>query len=214
MQDGMIDRDGLPVPNCRRGRRCHMVDHEKIEQAVRMILEGIGEDPDREGLQKTPARVARMYEEVFAGMQQNPHDFFEVMFNENHQEMVLIKDIPLYSMCEHHLVPFFGKAFVAYIPGDAGKVCGLSKIARLVDCYAKRPQVQERLTSQIADTLMNELDAAGVMVIIECEHMCMSMRGVKKPGTTTTTSAVRGTFKTNSTTRAEAMQHIYGQRLV
>lgn len=191
-----------------------MVDHAKIEKAVRMILEGIGEDPDREGLLKTPARVARMYEEVFAGMSQDPHDFFEVMFNENHQEMVLIKDIPLYSMCEHHLVPFFGKAFVAYIPGDEGKVCGLSKIARLVDCYAKRPQVQERLTSQIADTLMNELDASGVMVIIECEHMCMSMRGVKKPGTTTTTSAVRGTFKSNSTTRAEAMQHIYGQRLV
>ena len=191
-----------------------MVDHAKIEQAVRMILEGIGEDPDREGLLKTPARVARMYEEVFAGMQQDPHEFFEVMFNENHQEMVLVKDIPLYSMCEHHLVPFFGKAFVAYIPGDEGKVCGLSKIARLVDCYAKRPQVQERLTSQIADTLMEQLEADGVMVIIECEHMCMSMRGVKKPGTTTTTSAVRGTFKSNSTTRAEAMQHIYGQRLV
>jgi GTP cyclohydrolase I len=191
-----------------------MVDHAKIEQAVRMILEGIGEDPDREGLVKTPARVARMYEEVFAGMFQDPHEFFEVMFNENHQEMVLVKDIPLYSMCEHHLVPFFGKAFVAYIPGNEGKVCGLSKIARLVDCYAKRPQVQERLTSQIADTLMEQLEADGVMVIIECEHMCMSMRGVKKPGTTTTTSAVRGTFKSNSTTRAEAMQHIYGQRLV
>ena len=191
-----------------------MVDHEKIEAAVRMILEGVGEDPDREGLLKTPARVARMYEEIFAGLTQDPAEFFEVMFNENHQEMVLVKDIPLYSMCEHHLVPFFGKAFVAYIPGDDGKVCGLSKIARLVDCFAKRPQVQERLTSQIADTLMEKLDASGVMVIIECEHMCMSMRGVKKPGTTTTTSAVRGTFKSNATTRAEAMQHIYGQRLV
>lgn len=191
-----------------------MVDHEKIEQAVRMILEGIGEDPDREGLQKTPARVARMYDEIFAGMDEDPAQYFEAMFDENHQEMVLVKDIPLYSMCEHHLVPFFGKAFVAYIPGESGKICGLSKIARLVDCYAKRPQVQERLTSQIADTLMEQLDASGVMVIIECEHMCMSMRGIKKPGTTTTTSAVRGSFKTNSVTRAEAMQHIYGQRLV
>ncbi len=191
-----------------------MVDHEKIEKAVRMILEGIGEDPDREGLLKTPARVARMYDEIFAGMNEDPSQYFETMFSENHQEMVLVKDIPLYSVCEHHLVPFFGKAFVAYVPGSSGKVCGLSKIARLVDCYAKRPQVQERLTSQIADTLMNELDAAGVMVIIECEHMCMSMRGVKKPGTTTTTSAVRGHFASNSTTRAEAMQHIYGQRLV
>ncbi len=190
------------------------MDHEKIEAAVRMILEAIGEDPDREGLQKTPARVARMYEEIFAGMNQDPKQFFETMFDENHQEMVLVKDIPLYSVCEHHLVPFFGKAFVAYIPGASGKVCGLSKIARLVDCYAKRPQVQERLTSQIADTLMEVLEASGVMVIIECEHMCMSMRGIKKPGTHTTTSAVRGTFKTNSITRAEAMQHIYGQRLV
>ncbi len=191
-----------------------MVDHEKIEKAVRMILEGIGEDPDREGLLKTPARVARMYDEIFAGMNEDPSQYFETMFSENHQEMVLVKDIPLYSVCEHHLVPFFGKAFVAYVPGNSGKVCGLPKIARLVDCYAKRPQVQERLTSQIADTLMNELDASGVMVIIECEHMCMSMRGVKKPGTTTTTSAVRGNFASNSTTRAEAMQHIYGQRLV
>ena len=191
-----------------------MVDHEKIEEAVRMILEGIGEDPDREGLQKTPARVARMYDEIFAGMDEDPSQYFEAMFDENHQEMVLVKDIPLYSMCEHHLVPFFGKACVAYVPGDSGKICGLSKIARLVDCYAKRPQVQERLTSQVADTLMEQLDASGVMVIMECEHMCMSMRGIKKPGTTTTTSAVRGNFKTNSVTRAEAMQHIYGQRLV
>ena len=185
------------------------VDKPKVEQAVRMLLEGIGEDPDREGLQKTPERVARMYEEILAGMDQNPSEFFEVLFDEKHQEMVLVKDIPLYSICEHHLVPFFGKAFVAYIPGKDGKVCGLSKIARLVDCYAKRPQVQERLTSPIADTLMNLLDANGVMVIIECEHMCMSMRGVKKPGTTTTTSAVRGGFMSSHATRAEAMSHIY-----
>ena len=190
------------------------VDKPKVEQAVRMLLEGIGEDPDREGLQKTPERVARMYEEILAGMDQNPSEFFEVLFDEKHQEMVLVKDIPLYSICEHHLVPFFGKAFVAYIPGPDGKVCGLSKIARLVDCYAKRPQVQERLTSQIADTLMSLLNANGVMVIIECEHMCMSMRGVKKPGTTTTTSALRGGFKSNPATRSEAMNHIYGQKLV
>ena len=191
-----------------------MVDHAKIEQAVRMILEGIGEDPDREGLVKTPARVARMYDEIFSGLNADPTEYFETMFNEPHQEMVLIKDIPLYSVCEHHLVPFFGKAFVAYIPNKEGKVCGLSKIARLVDCYAKRPQVQERLTSTIADTLMDLLDAQGAMVIIECEHMCMSMRGVKKPGTTTTTSAVRGIFESSESTRAEALQHIYGQRLV
>ena len=190
------------------------VDKPKVEQAIRMLLEGIGEDPDREGLQKTPERVARMYEEILAGMDQDPSEFFEVLFDEKHQEMVLVKDIPLYSICEHHLVPFFGKAFVAYIPGPDGKVCGLSKIARLVDCYAKRPQVQERLTSQIADTLMSLLNANGVMVIIECEHMCMSMRGVKKPGTTTTTSALRGGFKSNPATRSEAMNHIYGQKLV
>ncbi|MGI6221885.1 MAG: GTP cyclohydrolase I FolE [Coriobacteriales bacterium] len=190
------------------------VDKPKVEQAIRMLLEAVGEDPEREGLQKTPERVARMYEEILAGMDQDPAEFFEVLFDEKHQEMVLVKDIPLYSICEHHLVPFFGKAFVAYIPGPDGKVCGLSKIARLVDCYAKRPQVQERLTSQIADTLMNLLNANGVMVIIECEHMCMSMRGVKKPGTTTTTSALRGGFKSNPATRAEAMNHIYGQKLV
>ncbi len=189
------------------------MDHAKIEQSVRLFLEGIGEDPDREGLLKTPARVARMCDEIFAGMESDPREYFEVLFNENHQEMVLVKDIPIYSMCEHHLVPFFGIAAVAYIPGEDGRVCGLSKIGRLVDNYAKRPQVQERLTSQIADTLMEELEAIGVMVILECEHMCMSMRGIKKPGTKTTTSAVRGSFRSNSITRAEAMNHIYNQRM-
>lgn len=189
------------------------MDHAKIEQAVRLFLEGIGEDPDREGLQKTPSRVARMCDEIFSGMEQDPTEYFQVLFDENHQEMVIVKDIPVYSVCEHHLVPFFGKAAVAYIPGDEGKVCGLSKIARLVDTYAKRPQVQERLTSQVADTLMEQLNATGVMVIVECEHMCMTMRGVKKPGTKTTTSAVRGSFRSNSITRAEAMNHIYGQRM-
>ncbi len=189
------------------------MDHEKIKQAVRLLLEGIGEDPDREGLVKTPARVARMCDEIFSGMEKDPTEFFEVLFDENHQEMVLVKDIPLYSVCEHHLVPFVGTAAVAYIPGKEGRVCGLSKVARLVDAYARRPQVQERLTSQIADTLMEQLKANGVMVIIECEHMCMTMRGVKKPGTKTTTSAVRGSFKRNSMTRAEAMNHVYGQRM-
>ena len=167
------------------------MDMAKIEAGVRMILEGVGEDPDREGLIETPARVARMYEEVFAGMNQDPHDLFEKLFDEHHQEMVLVREIPFYSMCEHHLAPFFGQAHIAYIPGKEGKVCGLSKLARLVDLYAKRPQIQERLTSQIADTLVKELNPEGVMVVLEAEHMCMTMRGVKKPGSKTTTSAAR-----------------------
>ena len=190
------------------------MDREKIMQGVRMILEGVGENPDREGLQKTPERVAKMYEEIFSGLEDDPKHYFETLFDEHHQEMVIVRDIPVYSMCEHHLVPFFGLAHIAYIPGKTGKICGLSKLARLVDSLAKRPQVQERLTSQVADTIVECLEPAGVMVVLECEHMCMSMRGIKKPGTHTTTSAVRGTFKTNSITRAEAMQHIYGQRLV
>lgn len=188
------------------------MDTEKIEAGVRMILEGIGEDPDREGLKKTPARVARMYEEIFAGMNEDPSIHFETMFDEGHQEMVIVRDIPFYSMCEHHLVPFFGKAHVAYIPGIDGKVCGLSKLARLVDAYAKRPQVQERLTSQIADTLVREMAPQGVMVILEAEHMCMSMRGIKKPGSKTTTSAVRGLFDTNHSTRSECLSLIFAQR--
>lgn len=188
------------------------MDHEKIEAGVRLILEGIGEDPDREGLQRTPARVARMYEEVFSGMEEDPHRHFETLFDEHHEEMVLVRDIPFYSMCEHHLVPFFGKAHVAYIPSADGKICGLSKLARLVDVYARRPQVQERLTSQVANTLMAELNPMGVIVVIEAEHMCMSMRGVKKPGSTTTTSAVRGLFQRNQATRNEAMHLIFARR--
>ena len=188
------------------------VDLAKIEQGVRLILEGIGEDPDREGLQKTPARVARMYEEVFAGMTDDPARYFETMFDENHDQMVLVRDIPFYSMCEHHLVPFFGHAHVAYIPGTDGKVCGLSKLARLVDAYAKRPQVQERLTTQVAETLMEQLHPRGVAVVIQAEHLCMSMRGVKKPGTRTTTSAVRGALERNQTTRAEALSLIFARR--
>jgi GTP cyclohydrolase I len=185
------------------------MDTAKIEEGVRLILEGIGEDSSREGLLETPERVARMYKELFCGLHQTPEHLFEKTFNERHHEMVVIKDIPLYSICEHHLVPFIGKAHIAYIPGEAGKLCGLSKLARLVDVYAKRPQIQERLTSQIADTIERELEAGGVLVVIEAEHLCMSMRGVKKPGTITSTSALRGYFETNAATRNEGL-HLLG----
>lgn len=188
------------------------MDRSRIEQGVRLILEGIGEDPAREGLLDTPRRVADMYEEIFAGLGQDASEHFRVTFNEGHQEMVLIRDIPLYSVCEHHLLPFLGRAHVAYIPGKDGRICGLSKIARLVDVYARRPQVQERMTSQIADTLVEELVPQGVIVVIEAEHLCMSMRGVQKPGAITTTSAVRGIFSRNAATRAEAMSLIKGER--
>jgi GTP cyclohydrolase I len=186
----------------------HM-DMEKIQEGVRLILEGVGEDPEREGLKKTPARVAKMYAECFAGLYENPAEFFETTFDEHHEEMVLVRDIPFYSMCEHHLAPFFGKAHVAYIPAKDGHICGLSKLARLVDTFAKRPQVQERLTSQVADTLIEQLHPQGVIVVIEAEHLCMSMRGIKKPGSRTTTSAVRGIFQRNQATRAEAFSLIF-----
>jgi GTP cyclohydrolase I len=188
------------------------VDREKIEAGVRLILEGVGEDPERPGLKDTPARVARMYEEVFAGLTQDPDEHFQKMFDEGHQEMVIVKDIPFYSMCEHHLVPFFGKAHVAYIPNASGQVCGISKLARLVDVYARRPQVQERLTAQIADTLIREINPTGALVVVEAEHMCMTMRGVKKPGSLTTTSAVRGNFKSSDVTRNEALSLIFHER--
>jgi len=184
-----------------------MFDKEKIENAVRLILEGIGEDPEREGLRDTPARVARMYEEVFCGMRENPKDNLQVLFTEDHEEMVLVKDIPFYSMCEHHLLPFFGKAHVAYIP-KKGKITGLSKLARTVESIAKRPQLQERLTCTIADMIMESLNPLGVLVVVEAEHMCMTMRGIKKPGSMTLTSAVRGLFKTSQATRAEAFSLI------
>ena len=187
------------------------MDRNKVAEGVRLILEGIGEDPKREGLIDTPRRVADMYEEIFAGLSQDAAEHFVVTFNEDHQEMVLVRDIPLYSMCEHHLVPFMGKAHVAYIPGKHGRICGLSKLARTVDVFAKRPQVQERLTSQIAETLVEQLDPAGVIVVIEAEHLCMSMRGVQKPGAVTTTSAVRGIFERSVATRAEAMSLITGR---
>lgn len=184
------------------------MDTAKIEAGVRLILEGVGEDPDREGLVKTPERVARMYEEIFAGLTEDPSVHFETTFNEGHQELVLVGDIEFYSMCEHHLAPFFGKAYVAYIPGEDGRICGISKLARLVDAYAKRPQVQERLTSQIADTLMEELHPQGVLVVIEAEHMCMTMRGIKKPGAKTITTAARGVLKENQEKRAETLSLI------
>jgi len=184
------------------------MDRDKIQQGVRLILEGVGEDVAREGLLDTPRRVAEMYAEIFAGLEQDPSEHFCVTFNEGHQEMVLVRDIPLYSVCEHHLVPFMGRAHVAYIPGKDGRICGLSKLARVVDVFAKRPQVQERLTSQIADTIVDNLQPAGVIVVIEAEHLCMSMRGVKKPGAETVTSAVRGLFERNPATRAEAMSLI------
>jgi GTP cyclohydrolase IA len=189
-----------------------LVDKPRIERAVREILEAIGEDPDREGLVRTPQRVAEMYEEIFAGLAADPAEHLEVTFAADHDEMIMVKDIPLYSVCEHHLAPFLGRAHVAYIPNANGRITGLSKLARLVDSYARRPQVQERLTSEIADQIDEKLAPRGVLVVIEAEHLCMSMRGVHKPGTTTVTSAVRGLFRDKAATRAEAMAFIHGGR--
>ena len=181
----------------------------RIEVAVREILDAIGEDPDRDGLQRTPRRIADMYvDEIFTGLHANPAEHLKVTFEADHDEMVMVRDIAVLSVCEHHLVPFAGKAHVAYIPGDDGRIAGLSKIARLVDGFAARPQVQERLTTQVADALVEALEPTGVLVMIEAEHFCMSMRGVKKPGALTVTSAVRGLFKTNPATRSEAMSLI------
>jgi GTP cyclohydrolase I len=184
------------------------IDLPRIEAAVREILYAIGEDPDRDGLLDTPARVSRLYAEIFSGLRESPHHHLAVQFEAHHDEMVMVRDIALTSMCEHHLVPFMGKAHVAYIPNNDGRVTGLSKLARLVDAYAKRPQVQERLTSQIADEIERTLQPKGVLVVIEAEHLCMSMRGVKKPGASTVTSAVRGLFRDNTATRFEAMRFI------
>ena len=184
-------------------------DHARAERAVRELLIAVGEDPDREGLRETPARVARAYAETFAGLHQDPREVLSTLFDEGHEEMILVKDIAVYSTCEHHLVPFHGVAHVGYIPSADGKITGLSKIARLVDLYARRPQVQERLTSQVADALVEILAPRGVLVVIECEHLCMSMRGVRKPGSRTVTSAVRGQMR-DGTTRAEAMSLILG----
>jgi GTP cyclohydrolase IA len=186
------------------------VDLDRAAAAVRELLFAIGEDPDREGLLETPARVARSYQEIMAGMFTDPGEVLETAFDENHDEMVLVKDIPVYSICEHHLVPWYGTAAVGYLPGASGQITGLSKLARVVDLYAKRPQVQERVTSLIADTIEQRLQAAGVIVVLQAEHLCMAMRGIRKPGSLTVTSAVRGTFKEDGRTRAEAMSLVLG----
>ena len=192
-------------------RRAGGVDHERAAAAVRELLIAVGEDPDRPGLKDTPIRVARAYAETFAGLWQDPGDILATTFDEDHDEFVLVKDIPMYSTCEHHLVPFHGQAHIGYIPGEDGRVTGLSKLARLVEVYARRPQVQERMTSQIADALADILKPRGVLVVIEAEHLCMAMRGIRKPGATTVTSAVRGIFRDNPATRSEAMSLILGR---
>src|SRR5450755_5174000 len=187
-------------------------DLPRIERAVTEILLAIGEDPDRDGLRDTPARVARAYAEQFAGLRQHPEDVLTTVFDAGHDEMVMVRDIEMYATCEHHLVPFFGNAHVGYIPNPKGQITGLSKLARLVDVFARRPQVQERMTSQIADAMMRVLEPRGVIVVIEAEHLCMSMRGVRKPGAKTVTSAVRGSFLESDSTRAEAMSLLLNRR--
>ncbi|WP_120317426.1 MULTISPECIES: GTP cyclohydrolase I FolE [Catellatospora] len=184
------------------------VDLARIEKAVREILLALGEDPDRDGLQKTPSRVARAYAELFAGLRANPADVLKTTFEADHDEFVLVRDISIFSLCEHHLLPFRGVAHVGYLPGEDGRITGLSKLARLVEVFARRPQVQERLTSQVADLLQEQLQARGVIVVLECEHMCMEMRGIRKAGARTVTSAVRGILKSDPKTRAEAMSLI------
>lgn len=181
-------------------------DSAKIAQGVRLILEGIGEDPSRAGIAGTPERVAAMYEEVFAGVGRDPSEVVTVIPGAGHDEMIMVRDIPLFAMCEHHLVPFLGKAHVAYVPNRDGRITGLSKIARLVDLLSKRPQVQERLTTEVADALDRALEPRGVFVLLEAEHLCMTMRGVRKPGSVTSTSAVRGVFRTDARTRSEALE--------
>ena len=199
------DDDTRPLVN---GGHAPGIDQPRIAAAVREILAAIGEDPNRDGLVDTPNRVARLYAEVCAGLHEDPVSYLKTTFEVGHDEMVMVRDIPLYSLCEHHLIPFLGTANVAYIPSGTGQVTGLSKLARLVDGYAKRPQVQERLTTQIADAIEGSLEPRGVLVVIEAEHLCMSMRGVRKPGTTTVTSSVTGIFRENVATRAEAMRFL------
>ena len=200
--------DALPLPS----HLSPAVDQPRIERAVREILAAIGEDPDREGLLDTPARVARMYAETCSGLHEDAARHLKVTFDAGHDEMIMVRDISMFSMCEHHLVPFFGKAHVAYIPNTDGRVTGLSKLARLVDGFARRPQVQERLTTQVADAIESSLDPRGVLVVIEAEHMCMAMRGIRKTGASTVTSAVRGIFRNDSAARAEAMRFIETSR--
>ncbi len=210
-QDGTRGAVEVPLVQTRAGTARRPYDAAGVERAVRDLLIAVGEDPDREGLRDTPARVARAFQETFAGMHTEPSDVLTTTFDIGHEEMILVRDIEVYSTCEHHLVPFHGVAHVGYIPGRSGRVTGLSKIARLVDVFARRPQVQERLTSQIADALVEGLEPGGVIVVIECEHLCMSMRGVRKPGSRTITSAVRGQMR-DPATRAEAMSLIAPSR--
>lgn len=195
----------LPEPPAR-----NPFDFERVRNAVRELLIGIGEDPDRDGLAQTPDRVARSYEEIFSGLHMTASEVLTTTFSLGHEELIVVRDIPVYATCEHHLLPFHGVAHVGYIPGEDGRITGLSKIARLVDVYSKRPQVQERLTTQIADAMVSILNALGVIVVIECEHLCMSMRGIRKPGSTTVTSAVRGQLR-DPATRVEAMALIHGK---
>ncbi len=190
----------------------HRIDTARIERAVREVLEAIGENPDRDGLRNTPFRVGKMYADIFSGLHEDPGHHLSLTFEAGHDEMVMVKDIPVYSMCEHHLIPWMGQAHVAYIPNEDGRITGLSKLARLVDGFSKRPQVQERLTTQVADAIERVLVPRGVLVVVEAEHLCMSMRGVRKPGTTTITSAVRGLFRDSEATRVEAMSFIHGPR--
>ncbi|HXW77871.1 MAG TPA: GTP cyclohydrolase I FolE [Acidimicrobiales bacterium] len=214
LRDG--PQDGAdPMVNGARGRTPTVlaggVDQDRIAAAVREILLAVGEDPDREGLKATPARVARMYAEVFSGLREDPGEHLSSTFEADHDELVLVRDIPIYSVCEHHLLPWLGKAHVAYIPGEDGRITGLSKLVRLVEGFARRPQVQERLTTQVADTLVRVLDPTGVLVVVEAEHLCMSMRGVQKPGAVTVTSAVRGHFLTSAAARAEVLGFVQRQ---
>jgi GTP cyclohydrolase I len=205
--DDLNDIDPEPGPPL-----ANAVDQDRVAKAVREILEAIGEDPDRDGLRETPARVARMYAETCSGLHEEPAQHLKVTFDAGHDEMIMVRDIPLYSLCEHHLVPFSGFAHVAYIPNVDGRVTGLSKVARLVDGFARRPQVQERLTTQVADAIEATLQPRGVLVVIEAEHLCMAMRGVRKPGTSTVTSAVRGVFRDDVSARLEAMQFVESGR--
>jgi GTP cyclohydrolase I len=202
--DGQVPR-GVRAVALADGRAIPELDRPRAEAAVRELLLAVGEDPDRDGLRETPARVARAYGEILAGLYADPDAVLDKTFDENHRELVLVRDIPISSMCEHHLLPFNGVAHIGYIPGCNGHVTGLSKIARLVDLYSRRPQVQERITAQVADALVRKLDPQGVIVVIDAEHLCMAMRGIRKPGSRTTTSAVRGLFQTSASSRAEAM---------
>jgi GTP cyclohydrolase IA len=215
---GSLSYEDVPfdsAPASRAGVECApfenpRFDQKRLEAAIRELLLAVGEDPDRDGLRETPERVANTYRELFAGLYTDPDQVLDRTFDEAHEELVLVRDIPMYSQCEHHLLPFHGMAHIGYIPNHKGQVTGLSKLARLVDLYAKRPQVQERLTSQVADALVRRLQPRGVIVVVDAEHLCMGMRGVRKPGSTTTTSAVRGVFRTSASSRAEALSLIRG----